>query len=75
MTSSLESGAVPSGWLWIVTLGTQVFHSPYLQESRKIWKTREAGAEILVEAEAERIASRRDTVGLHKPSWGGQVAM
>ena len=64
---------MPFGWLWIVTRGTQVFHSPYRDVSRTIWKTREAGAEILAEAEVDRVALLRGTMGVQRPSWGGQV--
>lgn len=41
--------------------------------SRTIWKTREAGAEILAEAEVDRIALLRETVGVQRPFLGGQV--
>ena len=34
----------------MVTLGHQVFHSGYADVPRRVEKTREAGAEILVEA-------------------------
>ena len=50
-----------------------MFHSPYLEVSRTIWKTRKAGAEILVEAEVDRVALPRGTMGVQRPFLGGQV--
>jgi len=50
-----------------------VFHVPYLEVSRTIWKTRKAGAEILDDAEVDRIALLRGTMGVQRPSLGGQV--
>jgi len=73
VTSILESGGVLLGWLWIVTRGTQLFHSPYLEVSVTIWNTKEAGAEILADAEVDRIALPRGTMGVQRPFWGGQV--
>jgi hypothetical protein len=38
-----------------------------------IWNTKEAGAEILADAEVDRIALPRGTMGVQRPFWGGQV--
>jgi hypothetical protein len=70
LTSILESGAVPSGWLWIVTRGAQVFQFPYFEVSLTTLKTRAAGAETLIEAESERVALPRGTMGVERLSGG-----
>ena len=55
--------------------GHHVFHSGYFSVSRRVVKTREAGADIVVDAERVRIALPRGVVGVQRPSGGGQVGM
>jgi hypothetical protein len=71
MTRVVESEGVPEGCDRIVTFGHQVFHSGYFSVSRRTAKTRDAGAEIVVEAERVRTAWERGVVGVRKPAWGG----
>lgn len=50
-----------------MTLGHQVFHSGYLSVARRMLNTREAGAEMRVDAERVRTAEAREVVGVQRP--------
>ena len=54
-----------------MTRGHHVFHSLYLEVSRRMEKIREAGAAIVVEAERVRTALLRGVVGVQRPVVGG----
>ena len=57
----------------MVTWGQKLFQSGYLDVSSRTAQTREAGAEIAVEAEVGRMTDSRGTRGVVRPLGGGHV--
>lgn len=59
-------------WEWMVARGQKVFHVGYVETSRTMEKTREAGAAMCVDPCMERMVEERGTIIVVRPLEGGQ---